>query len=100
MTDIRGKLKEIAERIAGGATLSNDDAAILRSAMETDSADVPRGAIDVVIAVLDRIHGNSHGAAMIGGHDLLLRNALETEARTAQLSSALAGPVRETTVKL
>lgn len=99
MNDIRETLKKIGENIVGGAALSNDDVAVLRDAMGTNSADVPREVIGVVVAVLDRIHGNSHGAAMLGGHDRLLRTTLETKARTWQLSSALAGRLRESVMK-
>lgn len=91
MSDIREKLKGIAEGIASGAALSNDDSAVLSSVMDAASADVPKEIIAVVVAILNRIHGSSHGASMLGGHDLLLRTTLETEAKTLQLSSALAG---------
>jgi hypothetical protein len=84
MKDVRESVRSIAAEISSGGSISQGDIDILKAA--TRYGFVAKEVLDVVTAILRRIDGAAHGAAMLGGQDRMLQALLNISALASTLS--------------
>jgi len=87
MDAIKETLRTLAVNISKGHELAQPDIELLATA--ASSPLFQRELNGVVVAILGRFHGASHGAAMIGDHGVMLDTLLRIETTCSALASAL-----------